>query len=278
MKTAIKDPVLKGFEKYSIKSINNFKRILERNLNNESLSTEEKLEKVTYIAKKQQELLENMVSNEESVFSQVANLMSYKALAQRGLAFMAGGHEICGLFMRLQSVFKRTPELNIYLDDINRLDEIFEGQMAVANTSYCYEEYTVKSIVDHFDNLYKRYTKEIIFTESFHSMKINHSIRKTKMITIIGNLISNGLYFGTKVVVDYVDGKIVVSDNGDGLEIKDQDKLFSFGFTNKGDRGHGAGLFLSREMAREMKLELSFDSTNKYTDLTGASFVFDLNE
>ena len=261
MKKSIQEPILKGFSKYSIKFVNNLKRVFKKiNENTYNITIEEQLEKMTKLAKRQQEMIEEMITKEEFVFSHVSKLMQYKALSQRGLSFMAGGHEICGLFNSLDHIFRTNKDLQPYNKDIKRLGDIFEGQMYAGNACHNnYRVYKTKNIIDHFSNIYKNNSKEIIFTDSFINMEMNPHIRQNVMITIIGNLISNALYFSTKVVIDYVDGKIVVSDNGRGIKsVRDQDNLFSFGWTQKSHGGHGAGLFLCREMAREVNLELSF--------------------
>jgi len=51
-----------------------------------------------------------------------------------------------------------------------------------------------------------------------------------------------------------------IIDNGCGIDSKNLETIFSFGFTTKGSEGHGFGLHSSNLMAKEMEGELSVAS------------------
>lgn len=268
-------PVMSKFKKFTPSRIAFFQERIDRINNNKELSAEEKLVKLNKILDKQQEILQSVVTEETSVFSHVEQLLSYKKLAERGLSFMAGSHEVCGLFMKLQYFFKNNEEGQPYLQEINRLEEIFKGQL---HSSSSMGKYTGESLAEHYQNLYSRRTKELIFTDSFKTLARGENIwvRNNVMHLILSNLISNAISFAeSKVVVDLVDSKIVVSDDGKGISKDFENKLFNVGHSQKRN-GHGIGLFICRESAREEGCELSFDKDNKHTNLSGASFIFEV--
>lgn len=229
------------------------------------------------IAAKQQQMLDDIIKDEDKVFHLVKQMQNYRSLAMRGLAFMAGGHEMHGIFMRLQHLLKsKGDEFSNYLDDFKRLESIFVGQMSVANAQNNREKLTGRSIINYCDKVFNNsISKRITFSEEFANFEASFSVSNDLGLTIISNLIRNGLAFGNAIEVKLVRDKIIVTDNGDGIPPISQHKLFTVGHTTR-SRGHGLGLVLCQEAAREMKCDVYLDPDNAHSNLTGASFIFDL--
>lgn len=268
-------PVLTKLFRYTNDFVNNFKNRIKRVEESNDLTDSEKVEKLTKLLYKQNKQMENMVNDQDAIFSQVQEIEEYRKLAMRGMSFMAGGHELCGIFDTLRHEVKRNKSLEHLNNDIERLETIFIGQMAMTNREG-FEEYNGEALAKHFEMLFKkRVGKNIVFTDEFRMHNFPRMLKKGAILTIISNLINNAIYFTHTVFIDYVDGKVIVSDNGNGIPTEDQNKLFKVGFSKK-VRGHGIGLFLCQEMARDGYGDLYFDPDNKYTYLKGASFVLEL--
>ena len=71
------------------------------------------------------------------------------------------------------------------------------------------------------------------------------------------NLIDNSLFWlsdqpqSRRVILDEVDGAMVISDSGPGIQERDWESIFEFGFTRK-PTGRGLGLYISREVFRRV--------------------------
>lgn len=268
-------PILTRLFRYTNDFVNNFKNRIKRIEESENLTDSEKVEKLTKLLYKQNKQMENMVNDQDAIFSQVQEIEEYRKLAMRGMSFMAGGHELCGIFDTIKNEVKSNKSLEHFNNDIERLETIFIGQMAMTNREG-FDEYNGETLAKHFEMLFKkRVGKNIVFTDEFRMHNFPRMLKKGAILTIISNLINNAIYFTHTVFIDYVDGKVIVSDNGDGIATEDQNKLFKVGFSKR-IRGHGIGLFLCQEMARDGYGDLYFDPDNKYTDLKGASFILEL--
>jgi signal transduction histidine kinase len=275
--TLLKPEMFKGLGDLTINRIDFFKNQLEKAVNIED--DQAKIKRLEKIARKQQEILTLMVTDEERIFSLIGQFNNYRSLAMRGLSFMAGGHEMCGIFQRLQSLLKRKgDEFKSYLNDFNRLEEIFIGQVGIHGSPIQgYNPFNGKHLTEYCSNVFgERRNKEIIFSEDIHNYKAEHPLNRQVALTVLSNLIRNALSFSDKVEVKWVDDLIIVSDDGAGVASEDVSKLFSAGFTKRSG-GHGLGLLLCKEKALEHKCSLYFDPDNKHTELKGASFIFDLN-
>jgi signal transduction histidine kinase len=75
--------------------------------------------------------------------------------------------------------------------------------------------------------------------------------------------------------VSVVDHKIVVSDNGPGIDPVDQESLFKMFFTRKSIGGRGIGLYLCRVNLMAGGHSIQFAAEKKFQKLPGANFVID---
>ena len=88
------------------------------------------------------------------------------------------------------------------------------------------------------------------------------------------NLIDNSLFWLSdqaqprRVMLDVVDGAMVVSDSGPGIQERDWESIFELGFTRK-PTGRGLGLYISREVLRRVDYTIEIDPNGP---LKGAIF------
>jgi signal transduction histidine kinase len=97
------------------------------------------------------------------------------------------------------------------------------------------------------------------------------------------NLINNAAYWvgqtqnsSKTISLDVIDGKIVVSDDGPGVEKEDQKNLFSLFFTRKIRGGRGVGLYLCRANLAAGGHTISYATEKSMQKLSGANFIIDL--
>lgn len=96
------------------------------------------------------------------------------------------------------------------------------------------------------------------------------------------NLINNAAYWVSQsssnsksISLDVVDGKVVVSDDGPGVEKDDLKNLFSLFFTRKIRGGRGVGLYLCRANLAAGGHTISYATDRSMQKLSGANFIID---
>jgi len=254
------------------------KRILGRQTEKLENGEEVNVKRLLNIIKTQEELIDFMLDSEGGVGEHIQQLDNYRQLALKGLGFIASGHELNGLFQSLSYHVKNKEELKPLRPDINRLESIFKGHMVQhsAHQDYRMDKVNLKKYIS---TIFERYHgKEIVWDKSFDEENIEALRFKTdKGFTIMSNIVRNAMYWGDKVEIKWIDDKIIVSDNGIGVPKDKQNQLFNIGFSER-PGGTGLGLMMSREYARENTADIYLDKENSLTDLTGASFVFDLKD
>ena len=71
------------------------------------------------------------------------------------------------------------------------------------------------------------------------------------------NLVDNSLFWLSdqpnprRILLDVLDGAMVISDSGPGIQQRDWESIFELGFTRK-PNGRGLGLYISREVLRRV--------------------------
>lgn len=97
------------------------------------------------------------------------------------------------------------------------------------------------------------------------------------------NLVNNSAYWVSQrsgsssrsISLDVMDGKIVISDDGPGVEKDDLKNLFSLFFTRKIRGGRGVGLYLCRANLAAGGHTISYATDKNMQKLSGANFVID---
>lgn len=272
----IKTDKIEALDNFTIKSV---KDLEDKSVSIKALkNSEEKIKQLTELAEQQQLLLNQIVRDEKTIFPFIKQFNNYRKLAMRGLSMMASSHEICSIFNRLDHLLhKNSEEFKDYLHDFDRLEDMFSANAIIHNTPIIgFEVFNGSQVLDYCELTFPpTKTKEVIVSDDIKLYRADKSIKRKNALTIVSNLVRNGLAFSNSVEVKWIDDLIVISDNGDGVDDNDISKLFNVGFSKR-DGGHGLGLFLCKEKAIEEGCDLYLDPDNKYTELKGASFVYDL--
>jgi signal transduction histidine kinase len=230
------------------------------------------------LIKDQQELLDFILEDSENgVGEHIKQLDNYRKLAFKGLSFMASGHEISSIFQGLRHTSQRHPDAFKAIEsDMHRLESLFKAHMVQHNEHGCMERMDKKNLGDYIETIFSRYRgKSFTFINPSDSPDIEAYMKIDRGFTIVSNLVRNALYWGNHVEIQWIDDKLIVSDDGQGVPQDKQHNLFAIGFSERRHGGLGIGLMMCREYARECIAELYFDPDNTYTELTGASFVLD---
>jgi len=103
-----------------------------------------------------------------------------------------------------------------------------------------------------------------------------------RIFPVFINLVNNAAYWvlhspkGEKrILLDAIDGKVVVSDTGPGVDQDDIKNLFRLFFTRKMRGGRGVGLYLCRSNLAAGGHAISYETSHRWSTLSGAAFVID---
>ncbi|MBW4055837.1 MAG: histidine kinase [Proteobacteria bacterium] len=115
---------------------------------------------------------------------------------------------------------------------------------------------------------------------AFRSFSVYEQISRVHPVFI--NLVNNASYWvglskedSKKILLDVVDNKIVISDNGPGVDGEDLKHLFSLFFTRKVRGGRGVGLYLCRANLAAGGHTIQYAVDKHLRKLSGANFVID---
>ena len=198
-------------------------------------------------------------------------------LAQLGMAVEIINHEFSGTIRAIRDSLRR---LKAWADVNEGLADLYDG---------------IRTSFDHLDGyltlftpLQRRlYRKEVeilgseihdfldeLFRARFERHDISfsqtHAFKKCRVIgfpssfyPVFVNLVDNAVFWLSqqaprlerRLWLDEHDGSLLVQDSGPGVDIRDREAIFEFGFTRK-PGGRGLGLHISRESLRRVGYEL----------------------
>jgi len=113
---------------------------------------------------------------------------------------------------------------------------------------------------------------------------LNFSVyeQPSRIFPVFINLINNAAYWIRQkhddehhILLDAVDGKVVVGDNGPGVDQDDLKHLFSLFFTRKVRGGRGVGLYLCRANLAAGGHTIRYATEDRFKVLPGANFIID---
>lgn len=142
-----------------------------------------------------------------------------------------------------------------------------------------------KEIVEYLQSFFETVLKSrnitIAASEEFKYFEIIE--QPSRLLPVFVNLVNNSVYWlvtshtqTPTVELAIVDGKIVVSDNGPGIDPLDQESLFKMFFTQKVSGGRGIGLYLCRVNLLAGGHTIEYANEKKFQRLAGANFVIDI--
>lgn len=104
---------------------------------------------------------------------------------------------------------------------------------------------------------------------SFHTLPVN--VQQADLLMVLGNLLENAIYAAAqskrpdRKVSLFLEGnedgiEIQVADNGIGMSPETQDRIFNYGYTTKGEKGEGIGLYLVKQLVDLLNGEIFVES------------------
>ncbi|HCT2635719.1 TPA: ATP-binding protein [Enterobacter roggenkampii] len=104
----------------------------------------------------------------------------------------------------------------------------------------------------------------------------------SRIYPVFVNLVNNSVYWMVnshtdepEVFLSVEEERIVISDNGPGINPVDQEHLFKMFFTRKSSGGRGIGLYLCRTNLQAGGHSIAYTTERKFRRLSGANFVID---
>ncbi len=150
--------------------------------------------------------------------------------------------------------------------EINRLDKLVDDFLNFVRSEHLQKRKSdVNGVISDVLELLRR---EIESSHIAVEMNLQNSfmeeIDPERMKTVLLNIILNAVHAmpeggRLKISSDEKDGKIVIQDNGRGIPIEDQDKIFDLFYTTK-SKGTGLGLPTAYKIIREHGGEISLKS------------------
>lgn len=125
-------------------------------------------------------------------------------------------------------------------------------------------------------------TRGITFDVSPAFLRFSVYEQATRIYPVFINLVNNSAYWVEqisadirKISIDIVNGKVIVSDSGPGIEEDDKKHLFTLFFTRKIRGGRGVGLYLCRANLAAGAHTIEYVTDEKNKRLKGANFLID---
>lgn len=128
-------------------------------------------------------------------------------------------------------------------------------------------------LTELFDERLERHDCQMSATDQFQGHQFV-SYRST-FYPVFVNLVDNAIYWLSnqpnrrEVKLDVVDGKMIVSNTGPEISVRDREAIFELGFTRK-PAGRGLGLYICREVLGRVGYEIALESTDSDS---GTSFA-----
>ncbi len=210
-------------------------------------------------------------------------------LAQLGMAIEVINHEYDSSIRSVRNCLRRLKSWADLNDDLNGLYQdirgsfdhldAYLGMFTPLHRRLHRKETEIsgsdihKYIGDLFAVRLKRHEIELTATKEFNNEKIIGY--PSTFYPVFVNLVDNAIFWLKSVIAekriqfDIKNGGFLITDNGPGINIRDQDEVFEYGFTRK-PGGRGMGLYISRQVLHAE----GWDITNHQgIGLGGASFL-----
>lgn len=135
-------------------------------------------------------------------------------------------------------------------------------------------------IISFFDAVMRNRAIKIHASDAFRAFSIYE--QPSRLYPVFVNLVNNSVYWlvnshapEPEVYLSVEGDKIIVSDNGPGINPVDQENLFKMFFTRKSSGGRGIGLYLCRVNLMAGSHSIEYATERKFRRLDGANFVID---
>jgi len=235
-------------------------------------------------------ILLNTMSNQISIAVKSAQLYSEKLLSERfvslGMMCATFAHEIRNPLTSLRTFAELLPEkyndpdfrmtfkkvilydigrINTLLNELLTLSEIQEKKRVAFNLIEMIDE-----VVDYVEGMPEPRRKGIVIHKNYNkdiNLKIKGERERLKQAFI--NIMNNGCEAMDKggvltvgIISSGKDVNISISNSGEGIDIKDIDRIFEPFYTTK-ERGMGLGLFICKKTIEEHAGNIKVESNQK---------------
>ncbi|MGZ4955944.1 MAG: ATP-binding protein [Methylobacter sp.] len=214
------------------------------------------------------------------------------SLAQLGITVEFIGHEIEGLDMTISRGLREMPEqakLTSAYAAVKLAHEMLTDRLRFLSPLKLSGEkikmwLSGDKILEYIHSFMgKNLTHRNISLEATQTFK-NFSVyeQPARIYPVFLNLINNAAYWVSQsgsdsktILLDIIDGKVVVADDGPGVEEDDLKHLFSLFFTRKLRGGRGVGLYLCRANLARGGHTIDYIKDGNLKKLPGANFIID---
>lgn len=216
------------------------------------------------------------------------------ALAQLGITVEIVSHEIAGFDSAIREGLRKLPEevksSNAYLS-IKHGHDSLSGRLQFLAPLKLSGERSARWISGA--EIYK-FVGELLetsladnriileHTDAFDRFSVFDQF--ARLLPVFVNLVNNAVYWVSRseseprrVLLDVIADRVLVSDNGPGVEQDDISSLFSLFFTRKLRNGRGVGLYLCRTNLAAAGHAIEYVTNNDMKRLPGANFAIAFN-
>ncbi|WP_047250449.1 ATP-binding protein [Chromobacterium subtsugae] len=214
------------------------------------------------------------------------------SLAQLGITVEIIGHEIEGLDMQVASGLERMPaeiKATPLYQSVRTAQQTLVARLRFLSPlklsgDKIKTRISGKKIADYIngfmgESLRKRGIRFEV-TPAFEQFSLYEL--ESRIYPVFVNIVNNSAYWTHQskssdklILIDVIDGKIVVADDGPGVEPVDVKNLFTLFFTRKIRGGRGVGLYLCRANLAAGGHTISYATSKDMRRLSGANFIID---
>jgi signal transduction histidine kinase len=213
------------------------------------------------------------------------------SLAQLGIAVEIISHELESYEEMIRSGLRKLPDdakLTVAAKDIEFGCEGLTDQLRFLSplklaghrpSNWITGEKIFEYVRDFFGPKFVRSGVEFDATPEFRRFRVFD--QPSRLFPVFINLVNNSLYWvgvkplPRKILLSAAKEKVVISDNGPGVEPDDVESLFTLFFTRKLRGGRGVGLYLCRANLAAGGHKISYARNTPENDLSGANFVIE---
>lgn len=211
------------------------------------------------------------------------------ALAQLGIAVEVIGHEIEDLDLTIERGLNDMPEAT---KNTKQFEQVLTAHHSLSDKwrflsplklsgEKIYRDISGLDIYEYLNDFFRDFVSrsDIDFkaTDEFKKFSVNEL--PSKLYPVFVNLFNNARYWVRHskeqkklILLDYRDGKMIVADNGPGVDVDDLSQLFTLFFTRKASGGRGVGLYLCRANLSAGGHLIQYETEENKKILTGANF------
>jgi signal transduction histidine kinase len=218
-----------------------------------------------------------------------SDLDRLNALAQLGITVEIVGHEIEGLDT---SISRSLGELPVVVKEMPVYRTLQSSHLALSHRLRFLSPLKLSGVIRKewiTGEALHNYCSEFLsgqiqsgainfeVSESFLAVKVYE--QAARLMPVFINLVNNAIYWvgqsassGRRVLLDCVDGEVIVADDGPGIDPADLSSLFSLFFTRRTRGGRGVGLYLCRANLAAGGHTIRYIEAGSSKRLSGANF------